>query len=86
MSKGIEDPSLHGGRFVDDKVNFYRYKSNAKVKFSVKANKAFMDLLDFCIFACQVERQQSIDFEQTLRNQGQTTFTWLKTLHQSKFG
>jgi hypothetical protein len=84
--KGIVDPSLHGGRFVDDKVNFYRYQIKSSVKFSVKANKAFMDLLDCCIFACQVERQQKIKFEQTLRDQGKTTISRLQILYQSKFG
>jgi len=45
-----------------------------------------MDLLDCCIFACQVERQQKIKFEQTLRDQGKTTISRLQILYQSKFG
>ena len=45
-----------------------------------------MDLLDCCIFACQVERQQKIKFEQTLRDQGKTTISRLQILYQSKLG
>jgi hypothetical protein len=84
LLKGIEDPSTYGGRFADESVIFYKYgKKNIPVPGRVRTS--FTDLLDVCIFAYSVHRQDVCDFKQTLQANGKKAFTWLKNLHQCKY-
>jgi len=83
--KGIEDPSMFGGRFDDVTTNFYRYQTtNPKTRiYTLKAMKAFSDLLTDCIFAYKQERGHQKNFLEVLIEQGKLS-TRLNALHQGK--